>query len=67
MYCSASPSMYCHRSLAAKTRVSLVFSQPATAPDAGNGSIGLLLLASCTGGCGNIANRNTAIATSTSN
>src|ERR1039458_4643804 len=38
MYCSASPSMYCHRSLAAKTRVSLVLSQPATAPDAGNGS-----------------------------
>src|ERR1039458_4650272 len=38
MYCSASPSMYCQRSLAAKTRVSLVLSQPATAPDAGNGS-----------------------------
>src|ERR1035438_5937557 len=38
MYWSASPSMYCQRSLAAKTRVSLVFAQPEMAPDAGNGS-----------------------------
>src|SRR3569833_59833 len=37
MYCSESPSMYCQRSLGSKLRVSLDFSQPATAPDAGNG------------------------------
>src|SRR4051794_19912536 len=37
MYCSESPSMYCHRSLGSNVRVSLAFSQPATAPDAGNG------------------------------
>jgi hypothetical protein len=30
--------MYCHRSFAAKVRVSLVFSQPATLPEAGNAS-----------------------------
>jgi hypothetical protein len=35
--------MYCQRSLAAKTRVSLVFSQPEIAPDAGNGFALVLL------------------------
>src|SRR5271157_2099270 len=43
MYCSESPSMYCHKSLAANTRVSLDFSHPATAPDAGNGFATLFL------------------------
>src|ERR1700739_510474 len=37
MNCSESPSMYCHRSFGSKVRVSLDFSQPAIALDAGNG------------------------------
>ena len=43
MYCSASPSMYCQRSLEAKVRVSLDFCHPETAPEAGSGSTAVFL------------------------